>query len=604
MSKSQHPDDRPDRLDEDSLSSRVKRRLARVQEKGPRDLWWQFLDVLEKHTVFRRSLYAVVILGGVGVVGGVWIYPWWRERTAVSMAQQWLAAGRLQQASESIQEALRVAPQEPESWKLAADLARRLGNQSSALGYSKQAASLAPKNLPLILAWASDALIENQMDEAERALATASAEQVAQSSHAQRILGEIARRRLQLSEARDHFETALRIDGPNTAINEVPLGVVLLNARGVGERKRGEDLLIKWTTSIEWGANALRTLLQDALLNDDRVAMARWADMLRAHPRCTLADIPQCLLALSKTDQTHFQKVILTMQRNHSVDPENVALLLGWMNQIGRPEEGLAWVRSLPDSLTRRPPAIVVVSESLRISGAWSELEQWTAGPTWQGSLEFIQLIYRMESALRLGKTSEAAAIRRSLESKAVGNGGQALFAASSLYAWGRVDEAVALLWVAADQRGHAVEALGTLARHYHEQRDASGQYQVFRRLRPLRADDAAVGNNFAFFAALMGQDLISAGAIADNNFRSSPENRIWRSTHSFVLLKRNQAAKALAVMEPLASDWKEYPAVAFAYGLALAANGDKAQARTILGSQHPETLAKEEQTLISASIK
>ena len=57
--------------------------------------------------------------------------------------------------------------------------------------------------------------------------------------------------------------------------------------------------------------------------------------------------------------------------------------------------------------------------------------------------------------------------------------------------------EAEALWWRAAGQEGKiATEALGSLARHYQVQRDAEGQYRVFRQLNLLQPGNAAVGNN------------------------------------------------------------------------------------------------------------
>ena len=102
------------------------------------------------------------------------------------------------------------------------------------------------------------------------------ADELDKSAQAQRLLGELDRRKVRLTAAKKHFEAALRLDGP-IANNEVPLGIILLNATDPAERKHGLDLLAKWTTDREWGAVALRLLLQDALANNDRPALRQWA---------------------------------------------------------------------------------------------------------------------------------------------------------------------------------------------------------------------------------------------------------------------------------------------------------------------------------------
>ena len=604
MSTSQHPDDRPDRLDDNSLSSRFQRRLARLRENGPRDLWWQLLDVLEKHRTLRLSLYAAVILVLLGVVTTVWIHPWWRQRTSVAMARQWLDAGRLDQASKSIQEALKVAPKLPESWKLAADLARRLGNQESALTYSRQAADLAPANTGLVLAWASDALLAGHPDETDRALASLPPAQLAESSHGQRIAGELARRRLDLNAARTRFETALRLDGPGTAINEVPLGIILLKSRETALRNRGLDTLSRWAPDAEWGAPASRALLQDALERDDRPAMLAWAESLRGNPRCTVGDLPLCLQALSIADETRFASVLAGLQKDHAVNGPAIALLGGWLNQIGRSPEAIRWIDSLPPAITTQAPVVVIMSEALRQTRSWARLDAWVAAGRWNNDVAFVRILYAYLAALRLNRVPEAAALWRDLQSNAGAVAGRTLFAGQTLYAWNLRDDALKLLWVAAEQPGSAFESLGTLARHYQVQRDAPGQHQVFRRLRSLRANDPAIANNYAFFAALTGNDLIAAEKIARDNYRADTQNIAYRTTYAFVLFTLKRMAMAEDILNIRGIDWREYPGYAFTRGLLLAATQRKAEARPLLESIDTRELSRHEEDLVRNALK
>ena len=212
------------------------------------------------------------------------------------------------------------------------------------------------------------------------------------------------------------------------------------------------DLLGKWTTNVEWGANVLRTLLADALIHDDRPAMLRWADTLRAHPRCTLGDIPNCLLALSKTDEKRFAEVLAIMEKNHAGDSGNIALLLSWLNQIGRSGEAIQWVKKLPPALTKKLPASVGVSESFRQLADWSALLSWTRDADWGTDLESLRLAYALQAARQLNQTSLAQELWTTLQSRATSDGGRTLFTADTLYGWGLRDNAITLLWAIADQ--------------------------------------------------------------------------------------------------------------------------------------------------------
>ncbi|HWA09714.1 MAG TPA: hypothetical protein VG838_09710 [Opitutaceae bacterium] len=579
-----------------------RRRRAKVSDTFElRNLWWRLLDAWDEHRLFRLALYAGLALVLVGGGSWAWLYPWWTRRNAISIAQQWIATGRLDYASEIVKQALANSPERPEVWQLAAEVARRARKPAEAMYYSHYASTLEPDNPAYALDWATDALGADQPDTAERALAGLPATARAESSRALRLTGEIARRRVQLTAARDAFAAALRLDGP-VAIDEVPLGGILIYSRDTAERQHGLRLLSKWTADPEWGATALRILLGDALDHDDRAAMLKWAEALRAHPRCTLADIPNCLLGISRADQTRFAEVLAVMEKQYAVNPTQIAQLIGWLNQVGHSADAVQWIQRLPSGMTGNPAVVVVAAEAFRQSSDWPGLGAWVSKGTWGRDVEFLHLAYSMLAARQLGDVTRADELWRTLQSDAQATGAHALFAADTLYTWGWQKEALALLWMATDQSGVALEALGTLARHYQVRRDADGQYQVFRRLHALRSKDASIANNFAFFAALTGSDLPAAEQAAHDNHVRAPANVGYLATYAFTLSAQNRTNEALALLTPVASEWKQSSGLAFAYGLALAGAGRKDEARPILASLDLATLSLREEQLVKAA--
>ena len=446
-------------------------------------------------------------------------------------------------------------------------------------------------------------MLADKLDDADQALASQPAPVLSASAPAQRIAGELARRRGEFTAARDHFESALRLDGPGATVDEVPLAIILIRAADPAVRQRGIDLLTKSANTVEWGAITMRALLADALVHDDRPAMLRWADALRAHPRCTLGDIPNCLLALSRADEGRFADVLVILEKQHSIDSGNIAILISWLNQIGRSREAIQWVKVLPTELTRKPPAIIGAAESLRQLSDWPALWGWTHDSNWGRDLESLRLAYELQAARKLGKTDLAAELWATLQSRAASDGGRTLFTADTIYTWGLRDDAVTLLWFIADQPDIAFNALGTLSRHYQIERDAPGQYRVFKRLHSLRAEDTAIANNYAFFAALTGNDLRSAEEISQDNFTASPDNLAYRATYAFVLCTQNRADEALAILSPVATDWKNKPAMILAYGLALAGTHQKSEAITVLSSLAPDTLTTQEANLVKKAL-
>ena len=568
-----------------------------------RDRWWRLLDLVETRRALRRTLYG--LLAAVLVIGSlrVWAYPWWIKRNAIVLARQWISAGQLDFAAEAVQNAVITAPEKPETWRLAAELARLRGRKAEAVEHARHAAMLGLEDSQYVLEWASMALKADMPEEADRALASLSSEDATHSAFAQRLLGELARRRVQLTAAKNHFEAALLLDGP-VATDEVPLGLVLLNATDPAERKRGLDLLGKWTANREWGATALRTLLGDAMARDERPAMLQWAEALRANPGCTVGDMPNCLAALSRADERHFADALATLERNHAVSPDAAAQLIGWLNQIGRSANAVGWMKTLPQGGLKHPPLAVVGAEALRLTAAWAQLRDWTQQGDWGSDLEFLRWAYGMQAARALGDKAQANEFWRTLRSDAATNSGRAIFAGDTIYAWGLVDEAEVLWWAAADQGGpNAIQALGTLARYYQVRRDAEGQYRAFRQLHFAHPQDADVSNNLVYFAALTGHDGSLAERLAAENLARDPQNLTYLATRSFVLFMDGRASDALALLKPRAAEVEKSPALAFAYGLALAGTGNKAEARALLGKNLQATLATREADLIKTAL-
>jgi len=579
------------------------RAFARLRAFDLREWWWVLRDYFEAHRRARRLLYGLFTSFLLVLVLWIWVYPWWAQRNAISMARQWIAAGRLNYAAEAVQKALEKNPREPELWLLAAELARLHGQKSMEVEYAHLAAQAQPRNPKYALEWAGAALRADQQDVAAQVLATVSEIELARSSIAQRLLGELARRQWKLGVAIDHFETASKIDGA-VAIDEIPLGLCLIAQADPAQRQRGLSMLEKWTADGEWGANALQILLKDAVQKGDRPAMAKWADALRVHPRCTVGDMPNCLAALVAADAEKYASVIAQLKHAHLASPETAAQLIGWLNQIGRSAEALEWVKTLPEDAVRRPPLAVSEAESLRLASDWPRLQAWASQGDWGANLDFLRSAYGMLAARSMGDEKQADELWRKLFDHAQANGVHALFSGTTVFTWGMVKEAEALWWLVAEQNNNlAVDALGTLARHYQVQRDAVGQYKVFNQLHALHPKDDAVTNNFAFFAALTGNREQLAEQLSRENLARNPANQTYLATHAFVLLMRGRSAESLRLIKPMAAEAGKSSAVAFVYGLALAASGEKTKAKVLLETLDPATLTLRETQVIQASL-
>ena len=580
-------------------ATRWQRFRAGLERWSGRALWWRLLDWFESSRLARVGLYCAAFGAVLAVAWTAWGQTWWMKRNAVKIARQWMAAGNLRYAAEAAQEASQLAPESPEPWQIAAQLARMGGQRDQAMEYSRRAAELAPGDFDLHLAWAGDALLAGKSDEADRALDRLPIDEQAGSSIVQRLRGEMARRAGQLTAAKSFFESARRIEGP-IAANQVPLGLVLLDAANPVDRQRGLDLLTPWTSDVEWGATALRVLLADAVAREARPEMEARAEALRRHPAVTVGDMPNCLAALQVAAPARYAEVLAELQRNHAVSPQAAAQLLNWLNQIGRGADAVAWMRTLPGEAMQRPPLVAAAAEALRQAGDWPALAAWTATGNWGREADFLRWLYGWAAGRARGDGVVVDETWRTLTAHVGLDGVHGVFAASLVYSWGYPEEALALWWVVAEQDGTtAREALGSLGRHYQVKRDAEGQYRVFRRLNLMQPQDASVGNNFAFFAALTGRQQKIAEKVARENHQAAPNNPVYAATYAFTLSQQNRPDEALAVLAPWEGQAERSPALAFAYGMALAGAGRREEARRLLDGLRPETLTEAEVALI-----
>jgi tetratricopeptide (TPR) repeat protein len=582
--------------------------LRRLMAGDSRDHLWAVLDLFDARPALKRTLFIGLPILLVLLGAGAWEYQHWSRANALIIARQWLSAGRLDRAAGAVQEALSADPGVPESWRLASEFAWRKGNRAASLEYAKKAAVVGRYQEDDVLAWAEAAILGDDPDQAQEALDFLDASVAHDAPRALRVSGEIARRAGQFALARNAFQAALRSDTDsgveNLANDEIPLGIVSLAIGSPSDRARGRSLLTKWADNPTWGAEALRNLIRDAMAHGDKKMAAQGAEALSVHPRCTLADIPLCLQALQASDAARYQTMLGVLETKSRSTPIQSAQLMGWLTQIGQGAEAIRWGNSLDPSAVRKPPIAPAMAEALHSMHHWQELRDAADGD-WGRDLNYLALAYGMAAAHELGDAAQADILWKSLRTDATLNPAHALFAGDLLIAWGYSDQATELLLIAADQQDLAYQALGTLARLYQVRRDSVGQYKVFSRLNEMRPSDRNIANNYAYYAALtdLGSET-HVERIAADNVASDPSNIIYRSTDAFVLVWAGQASRAMEILQPAVREWKKSPAVAFAYGAALASLGRKDEARDVFNSLNPHELSPVEIDWIRTALR
>lgn len=590
------------------LPKKVGRSLRRFITRDGREHLWAVLDHLDARPALKKTILVGLPAFAIAVGFGVWGYHHWARTNSLRIARQWLDAGRLDRAAIAVQDALATESGLPASWRLASELAWRKGNRLACVDYAKQAAVVGRYQSDDVLAWAEASILSDNVEQAQEAQTYLDPTTARSSPRALRLTGEIARRSRRFAEARDKFQAALQADSDagarSLAADEVPLGIVCLQTGSASDRSQGQALLVKWAPDPDWGVDAMRALLADAVAYRDREAATRWAEYLRLHPRFTLGDVPACLQALADANPALYHTMLSQLEDKGRSSPTQAAQLLGWLTQIGQGAEAVRWGESLNPAANRKPPIALGIAEALRATGRWTELQAWMDGADWGRELASFEWAYQMLAARQSGDDAKADSLWRSLYTEGRASPAHALFLGDSLYSWGYPKEAAELLWAAAERPDLAYQALGTLARLYQVQRDAVGQYRAFSRLNSMRPGDRRIANNFVYFAALtdMGSQA-HLESLAEDNFTHEPGNVVYRCTYAFVLVLSGQASRAMTLIEPVEKDWQKSRAVAFAYGAALSGLGRTAEAKEVFDSLDPRDLNLREADWIRTAV-
>ncbi len=546
------------------------------------------------------------ILAGVGAVvliaGGIaaWQYPTWRANRSVTMAREWLDAGKLNLAEPAVAEAIKRAPQNPQAWATASDFATRTGQIGNAVSYAAKASDLAPDNPTLALNWATLALLVNDTDSAEKAIQRAPS--IDASARAQLLLAELNRLKNNFTQGIVHLENALRLGGPSPEY-ELPLANALFPSSDPATHERARELYQKYVADPTHGATALRAFLAEAVSTQNTKEATRLATALLAHPAHNQADQDNALLTLANLQPELFREELAKLQKTASSDVRAVDHLLAWLTGYRHHDLAAVWLAALPIEMTSRPPIAVQKLEHLRITQQWSELASAANAGSWSDEFDFIRQAYAAFATQKLGQSEQAETVWRGLRSLAEIQPGRGLFLAGTLYSWGEQSQAIDLWWQASQQAGLALQALGALARHYQATRDPVGSLRAFRQLHRLRANDDALANNYVYFSALLEPPGPSVIELARNLYERNTQTLAYRSNYAFVLLRADRPVEALALLAPHTEAIMAQADLRITYGLVLAANGQRTEARALLEPTSP-SLSPAELELIQAALR
>ena len=536
------------------------------------------------------------------------LFAWPKTKAAV---KQWNAGRYLRRAEElatqkdfkravlDVRSAIEAGGMTAKAARIMAETLEGAGAFANAAAWRSQLDIIQPGDISNTVAWASDSLKAGDVATASRVISTLKP-QPANDAEFHATAAAVAAAMRDNAEAERHWAAASRLK-PHDDRYLLRLAMLRLISKDTAKHAAAVTALRKLAAKPATATQALRVLLADAVHFTDWQSTMAHADALVAAPGSTFAD-KLARLDMLRTMKAEASTAYLTELRTLALGtPDDLYLMLMWMEQHHLAMLAVEWLRSLPPDLTGAPPVCVAVATVFARSAEWGRLREFLDDHNW-AEWDYLRRAFLSRTQEKLSdedaaaqEWAEAVAVVRSrpdaiprlerLVRLAIGWGWEQRAQETM---WGMVNAPLCPAWIP--------DALRQIA----EENADAGQLQKLAVLR-LRADSksAALRNDFAFYSLLAHNDGGDPHREAERLFAEHPGDTAIAVTHALSLHQQGRTEEALAVTTSLPAAELEKPQPAFYQALFLTAKGEPGKAAGFLAAAEGRKMFAEERALI-----
>ncbi|MFM2083045.1 MAG: hypothetical protein RL380_1736 [Verrucomicrobiota bacterium] len=547
----------------------------------------------------KKFLIAVLLLAllFVGWFFGLPAYRAWKEKRFVTQAQAFLAQKDYTNAILAARQAIVLNANNAAAWAVrarTADAAQIPG----ALDLWQRVVNLAPTPTNH-LALARACLLAQKVPRARDSLLTIPPEHQNNATYHE-LAGMVCAAEKNLPAADWHFGETAKFD-PDNKSAQLNQAVIRLSAKKPEAVADAKKILTALIADPLYAKDALRHLTFAALRERDFARATQLATQLAALPAATLDDRLMKLAILQESAADNFRSELAQLKTAAAPDPEDTYALASWLATHGLAADALAWLGQLPADAQAKPAVRLARADVLQASKDWPALENFLADQNW-GELEFIRLA-QLAHATRAQNQTIAADAHWNAALRVAAERLKPLTVLHRLAtAWGWDDQREEILNTLIERHPNERWAFGALNQFYNASGNTRGLQKVFARLVDLHPDDLGAKNNLAYFNTLLGIQPGQTLAMAREVYAAKPHNPACASTFALALHANGQTAEALTVMQRLPPADLESPDLALCYGVILAAGGDQTAAGKYLAVAAKEKLLAEETKLLKTA--
>ncbi len=563
--------------------------MTTTTEVGEKRAWWQVAIAL--------GFWLLVISA---IAFGTWKgYASLQKQRTLRKAQMFFDARDYASAEAWVQRALRWNPRSVEALRISAK-AREAENSPTALALWKRVTELDP-TAENYLALGRAALRFHQPELAEQAVMRID-EKGKGSASSYELHASLAEAAGDLKQAEANLAQALKIDPQNQRCR-LRLAAIRLQSDDPHIKDGARVIVEEFIGHPELRRIASQSLLRDALTRGRAVSAITLARALAAGPESTFDDRIEYLRILRQFRHASFSRQLLRLQDESTGDPKRAATLISWMNANGLTLLASDWAKRLPPETRSSGAVPAAIADSYAAMGDWDSVKKLVFEGNW-GAFEFSRLmlfarVSRMQGDERGWNERWTAAVK-----EARGRPEVLAVLANNAAAWGWENEAVEVLWSAANRSTNQRWALEALQQKYSANENTRGLLRVTVRRHEIDPKDRLAQNTLARLNLLLNSDMKQALVLAEACYKAEPENALYASTYGFALHLQGKTEDGLKIIRRLENKQLERPEVAAYYGVMLAETGATEEARKYLNLADLGNLLPEETALVAQTRK
>jgi Flp pilus assembly protein TadD len=542
----------------------------------------------------RFWLPAVAILLGIAFLA-YYGYVSTRQARLLKQAREYLARSNTKTALVCLHRALGYNPKDVGACRLMAELSEKASSPAAMLWRSR-VVELAPKSTVDRILLAQTAMMFGDYLSATNALEGISKAGKNTAAY-HNAAGSVALGGRNFAQAEAHFLEACQMEPTNPA-PRMNLAIVRLQSTDPSTLAQARAALGGLRSNPVLRCQALRESTLDAMRHqqgEDALAFA--AELIR-ETNHVFSDELLRLDVLRASRENEFEAVLAALQTDAAKDSRKIYELVMWQSATTGPAEALKWLLTLPAETQTNQPAALLAAESRSALRDWSGLQASLERQNW-AELDFFRHAYQSLS-LRGQDLVSSSTIEWQMALNAADNRKEALI---MLYrfatAWNWAGQKEDLLWALI--RNHPAEkwATASLTKSLLVEGRTRSLMALYNQQMNANPSDLSARNNLAMTALLLGALELRPHDLAREVYRRAHSNPAYVSTYAFSLHIQKKNDSALKVLERLAPQQLEEPAIAGYYGLILRATGNVEKARKYLALAANARLLPEERKLV-----